>query len=209
MTTTELLQKIARETPRSQIAAEVRDLATRRGVLPGPCERYALLLAKDATTERLPTEEELAELGALALAIDAATARAAAIPAPVKTTATGERIRDSYDWTWPAAGDYDRDTAPLLPAGWKLYSALCLDGYVKLGKPEDWLRLAGKDFGATRDDGRAYVFGIRELDGKARELHAIVPSKQGVTGRREVFPVGELPAACRWCDEQLAEGSAS
>lgn len=129
------------------------------------------------------------------------------IPLPLKTAPDGTRL-DRYQWVWPAGGEYDATVKPLLPAGWKLYSTLCLDGYVN-GKPEDWLRLAGKDFGASRDDERACVLGMRTDEGAPRDLLAIVKTTAGYQRQELVFAAGELPAACRWCDEQLAARAAS
>lgn len=55
------------------LPADAREIASRRGVDGAAAERFAVLTAKLDATERLPTAEELAELGALARQIDTRT----------------------------------------------------------------------------------------------------------------------------------------
>lgn len=124
------------------------------------------------------------------------------IPAPVKHDAAGEGL-PPWDWAWPRSEAYEAAATAVLPAGWVLYSVLTEHSPTpEIG--EAWARIAGKDFGATRHDARAHVFGVREIDGSAKHLRAEVRGLGDFSGTEQNFDPGDLAAACAWCDEQIA-----
>ena len=124
--------------------------------------------------------------------------RKALIPACVTALPDGTPI--DWPYHYPRSEAYEAALTPLLPPGWVLYSVL--DSEKHANDPR-----LGKDFGATRLDGRAHAFGIRDDRGGPRDIRATIPSK--VAGRYVedtwYFAAGDLPAACRWLDERLAE----
>lgn len=118
------------------------------------------------------------------------------IPAPVRTCPETGVVLPYWKWIFPRSAAYEAAVRPTLPTGWELYSVI--DG-------EKHPDTCARDFGATRDDRRAYVFGVREIDGTPRNLHAHVMHCRAPEPNHRVFQPGELAEACRWCDEQIAK----
>lgn len=116
------------------------------------------------------------------------------IPLPVKVDPNGVPYPEPYAWHWPASPEYA--AAVTLPAGWELYQTLAQSGAPDAETQAEWIRLAGKDYGASRGGG-ADVFGVRNADGTPRHLRALA-----VGGRDRIFAADELAAACAWCDEK-------
>ena len=118
------------------------------------------------------------------------------IPPAVTTDAAGERL-PYWARRFPRSEAYETAARAVLPAGWELYSVLDGDAHPNL---------AAKDFGATRLDQRAMVFGIRELGGEPKRLCASIPGGERAAVTK-FFEAGQLGEACRWCDEQIGGAS--
>ena len=118
------------------------------------------------------------------------------IPAPVTHDALGERL-PYWSRRFPRSEAYEAAARAELPEGWELYSVLDGDAHPNI---------AAKDFGATRLDERAMVFGIRELGGAPLRLCASIPGGERAAVTK-FFEAGQLGEACRWCDEQIGGAS--
>lgn len=96
-TTTKILCDLARVTPSSQLDSEARAIADRHGADPDACVRYATLMAKDDTTERLPTAEELEQLKVLCFQIDTRVVAGETYRRAVRPRGWAQRLEDG-EW---------------------------------------------------------------------------------------------------------------
>ena len=129
---------------------------------------------------------------------------AALIPLPRKLHPVTGHALTRAEWIYEPSPAYEAAAGALLPAGWTLYSKL------DAGKSQ-----AADDFGASRGDGEAFVFGMRTADGSPKLLSARVRRVDGTdptTGARVClhpsahadFAPGDLAAAVAWCEQILA-----
>ena len=114
---------------------------------------------------------------------------------PAVTTDDSGAVLPYWARRFPRSEAYEAAAHAVLPEGWELYSVL--DAHPNL---------AAKDFGATRLDQRAMVFGIRELGGEPKRLCASIPGGESIAVTK-FFEAGQLGEACRWCDEQIGGAS--
>jgi hypothetical protein len=117
------------------------------------------------------------------------------IPAPVTTDESGNPLK-YYDYRYPRSEAYEQAVKPLLPPGWELYAVI---------DHEKDPNVCARDYGATRTDHRAYVTGYRYSDGRPRYLRACFRNQDGERMPDKTFEPHELPEACRWASEKLAE----
>lgn len=92
-------------------------------------------------------------------------------------------------FNYPRSPAYERAVKAILPEGWVTYSEIDGTAY---------------DFGVTRKDGRAHIFGCRQSDQAPSYFRAVIPGR--VTGDHSIdqaFSLTDLPAALLWCEGQI------
>lgn len=118
--------------------------------------------------------------------------RASLIPLPCRTHPGTDAALSPGDWQYARSPAYEAAVRPVLPKGWELYSVIDAD------KPNP-----SRDYGATRLDGRAHVFGIRFSSGTPWRLHATFPRREDLPRGDSYFRPEKLVEACLWCDSRL------